>query len=79
MNIIYVNTSISDPCADALDIPDIEKRDTQYQRSSGETIISDRFLKEGWYKPQNGAELAGEAPGILRCGTVYPIYRSSKF
>ncbi|XP_071110645.1 LOW QUALITY PROTEIN: uncharacterized protein [Haliotis cracherodii] len=71
-------TSISDPCADAIEIPDIDKRDIQYQRSSGENIISDRFLKKGWYKPRNGAELAGEAPGIQRCGTVYPIYRTKK-
>ncbi|XP_046351564.2 uncharacterized protein LOC124132030 [Haliotis rufescens] len=72
------NSQVSDPCVVAMDIPDIEKRDIQYQRSSGEDIITDRFLKEGWYKPQNGAVLAGEAPGSQRCGTVYPIYRTKK-
>ena len=40
--------------------------------------LCDRELEEGWYRAISGAggDMPTQAPGLSRCGTVYPVWFS---
>ncbi|XP_052066099.1 uncharacterized protein LOC127705790 [Mytilus californianus] len=52
------------------------KRATGYKISGSDVPISDDRLEPGWYKIVNegGTEIPTEAPGLMSCGTLFPIW-----
>ena len=64
----------------------IEKTN-EAKRSSGykmdlavDTALSDDSLEENWYRfvSDNGDEMCTYPPGVLSCGTYYPIWLNGK-
>ncbi|XP_046557640.1 uncharacterized protein LOC124266874 [Haliotis rubra] len=63
------------PCVDFMEIPNVSIRNPDTATQPGSTI-NDRTLAAGWYGAAN-YELEDSAPGFLRCGSLYPIWRQS--
>ncbi|XP_048251910.1 uncharacterized protein LOC124135008 [Haliotis rufescens] len=73
LHVVYGQTG---PCVDFKDIPEVVRRNPNIATQVGGATINDRTLPDGWYGAANYA-LEESAPGFLRCGSLFPIWRQS--
>ena len=74
-------TSCLDECSSYI------KKKNEAKRSSGfkmdlivDTVLSDDSLEENWYRfvNDNGDEMCTYPPGVLSCGTYFPIWLNGR-
>jgi hypothetical protein len=83
MLIVYncFKTSCLDECSWHIEKTNEAKRSSGYKIDpTVDTALSDDSLEENWYRfvSDNGDELCTYPPGVLSCGTYYPIWLNGK-
>ena len=76
-----LKTSCLDECISYKNKTNEAKRSSGYKMDlTVDTALSDDSLEENWYRfvSDNGDEMCTYPPGVLSCGTYYPIWLNGK-